>query len=131
MMTTEEKDALIAYRIENARLTIDEVPIHISNKFYKTAMNRMYYGCYYVVTALLLKNNIEAYTHAGVRQMLGLHFVKSEKLSVKMSKFYSDLFANRQEGDYADFVYYDLETVTELYPQALLFVEKIIKIIEE
>jgi uncharacterized protein (UPF0332 family) len=91
----------------------------------------MYYGCYYVVTALLLKNNIEAYTHAGVRQMLGLHFVKSEKLSVKMSKFYSDLFANRQEGDYADFVYYDLETVTELYPQALLFVEKIIKIIEE
>ncbi len=131
MMTTEEKDALIAYRIENARLTLDEVPIHISNKFYKTAMNRMYYGCYYVVTALLLKNNIEAYTHAGVRQMLGLHFVKSEKLSIKMSKFYSDLFANRQEGDYADFVYYDLETVTELYPQALLFVEQIIKIIEE
>jgi hypothetical protein len=35
MMTTEEKDALIAYRIENARLTIDEVPIHISNKFLK------------------------------------------------------------------------------------------------
>lgn len=90
----------------------------------------MYYGCYYAVSALLLSSNIEAYTHAGVRQMLGLQFVRSGKLSVKMSKFYSDLFANRQEGDYADFVYYDLETVSELYPQAEAFVEEIAKLID-
>jgi len=131
MISEEEKNDLIAYRIENSKSTLTEIPIHISNGFYKTAMNRMYYGCYYMVTALLLKNDIPAYTHAGVRQMLGLHFVKTGKLDIKMSKFYNDLFVNRQEGDYADFVYYDQDSVSELFPIALQFVEEISKLIHE
>jgi len=131
MMTQEQIDSLIEYRRENARLTLDEIPIHINNGFYKTAINRMYYGCYYMVIALLVKNNIQTHTHSGVRQMLGLHFAKTGKLSLKLNKFYNDLFVNMQEGDYADFVYYDYETISELYPQALDFQEAISKLIDE
>ena len=131
MITNEQRDALVEYRRENARLTLAEIPIHLQNGFYKTAVNRMYYACFYMVIALLLKNNIEAQTHSGARQMLGLYFVKTSKLSNKLNKFYCDLFVNRQEGDYADFVYFDLETVTELYPLALEFIKAIDDLIDQ
>jgi uncharacterized protein (UPF0332 family) len=131
MMSLDDKKALIAYRIENSMQTLEEIPTHISNGYLKTAINRMYYACFYMVTALLIKNNISVYTHAGVRQMLGLHFVKEGKLEIKMSKFYNDLFVNRQEGDYSDFVYYDSETVSEMFDQAIQFVKAIQKLIED
>jgi hypothetical protein len=40
----------------------------------------------------------------GVRQMLGLHFIKTELLEKESGKFYSYLFNLRQTGDYDDFV---------------------------
>lgn len=97
---------------------------------WNTAVNRLYYACYYAVSALLISYNIEARTHSGVRSMLALHFTKTEKLSVKMNKFYADLFENRQASDYADFVYFDREIVEELYQQAGIFIETIEKLVK-
>jgi len=126
MMDKETRDAIVAYRLENADKTLDEISIHISNELWNTAINRLYYACYYAVTALLINSGIETQTHAGVRRMLALHFTKTGKLSIKWNKFYTDLFDNRQTSDYADFVYYDRETVEELHKQAISFI-KIIK----
>jgi uncharacterized protein (UPF0332 family) len=78
---------------------------------------------------LLINSGIEAQTHAGVRRMLALHFTKTEKLSIKLNKFYTDLFDNRQTSDYADFIYFDRETVEELYNQATVFIDAIEKLI--
>ena len=93
-------------------------------------MNRMYYACYYITIALLVKHEVETQTHAGVRKRLWLYFVKTGKLSIKLNKFYNDLFVNRQEGDYADFTYYDAETLSELYPQAIEYIAAIEKLID-
>ena len=64
-----------------------------------------------------------------LRRMLALHFTKTEKLSIQWNKFYTDLFENRQTSDYADFVYFDRETVEELYRQAITFIDVINKLI--
>ena len=61
--------------------------------------------------------------------MLALHFTKTEKLSIKLNKFYTDLFESRQTSDYADFIYFDRETVEELYNQATVFIDTIEKLI--
>ena len=129
MIDKETRDAIVAYRLENANNTLNEISIHIKYKLWNTAINRLYYACYYAVTALLINSGIEAQTHVGVRRMLALHFTKTEKLSVKLSKFYSDLFENRQTSDYADFTYFDCETVEELYAQAIVFIDTIKKLI--
>lgn len=129
MMTEEDKIAVVAYRMENARRTLDEVTFHIKQGFYNTAMNRMYYACFYAVSALLVNEGIEAKTHSGVRQMLGMHFVRTGKFPIPLSKFYTDLFDNRQTGDYEDFIYFDEQTTSELYPQAVEFVETIEKLL--
>jgi len=123
MIDKDKKDAIVAYRLENAQKTLNEIPIHIQNELWSTAINRTYYACYYAVSALLIKSGIEAQTHSGVRRMLALHFTKTEKLSVEWNKFYSILFENRQTSDYADFISFERETVEKFYIKAITFID--------
>ncbi len=59
-MMEYKPDDYINYRIQKAKDTIHEVKTHIGNKYWNTAINRMYYACYYAVGALLVKNGVEA-----------------------------------------------------------------------
>ena len=130
MMNKESRDAIVAYRIEKACRTLNEIPILIEHEMWNTAVNRLYYACFFAVTALLISRQIETKTHAGALQMLSLHFTKTQKLSIELNRFYADLFDNRQSGDYADFTYFDREMVEELYRQAIVFIDTIEKLIE-
>ena len=76
-MNEQVRRDLVSYRIKKARETYNEVSLHIDNKLWNTAVNRLYYACYYSVIALLIKNDIKASTHAGARQMFGLHYIKT------------------------------------------------------
>ena len=127
-MTDEERKSLVSIRLQNAKETLDEVPVHIENGFWNTATNRMYYACYYAVAALLLKNGISVKTHSGVRQALGKEFVVTGLVSKEQARFFSILFDNRQTGDYDDFM--TEEKVKELYPQAVGFIQAIESLIE-
>ena len=66
-MKSSEKSDLIDYRLKRATETLLEINIHLNNGLWNTAINRLYYACYYAVTALLLANDINASTHSGVR----------------------------------------------------------------
>lgn len=97
----------------------------IDQGYLNGAINRLYYACYYIVTALLLKNGVPSQTHSGTKQMLGLHFVVTGKLSPKTSSIFATLFEKRHSSDYDDFAYYDKDTVEKLYSQAIEFVNAI------
>lgn len=129
-MKNKDRELLVKLRIENAHQTMREAKLMLDNEFWNAAINRMYYACYYAVTALLLKNGIEAHTHAGVRQMLGLHFVRTGKLSAVLSNYYSNLFSKRHSGDYDVFMFYDKDTVETIYPQAEEFIEAIEELVK-
>lgn len=74
-MNDELRKEIIQYRIESAEALLTEIDSHINNGFYNTAVNRMYYACFYSVSALLLYHRIDGVkTHEGVRQMFGKHF---------------------------------------------------------
>lgn len=128
-MTNEDRSILIQYRVNKATDTLNEVPLLIANELWNTAVNRLYYACYYAVIALLIQNRIEATTHAGVRQMLGQHFVKNALLEIELGKFYSYLFNMRQTGDYEDFMDFTREDVEDLILPATSFIEAIKQLI--
>ncbi|MBQ7419131.1 MAG: HEPN domain-containing protein [Prevotella sp.] len=130
-MTDEQRVDVVKYRIENAENTLKEVLSHIENGFYNTAVNRMYYACYYAASALLISAQITVKSHEGVRQQLGLHFVQSGIIPSELGRFYSRLFSKRSTGDYDDFVNHTLQTVEELYPQAEHFVDVVKSHIEK
>jgi len=103
-MNEKDRQDLVQYRISKARETLDEVSLHVQNELWNTAMNRLYYACYYAVAALLISKDIKVTTHAGARQMFGFHFIKSGLIDKDLGKFFSDLYDMRQKGDYEDFV---------------------------
>lgn len=121
-MTDQERADIVDYRFENAENTLKEVLVHCSNGYYNTAVNRLYYACYYAAAALLIANGIETKSHDGVRQMLGKEFVLTGKLSPEMGKFYSFAFSKRSTGDYEDFITHTESTVLEMYPKAEEFI---------
>ena len=126
----ESRDSLIAYRIERAYGSLKEAKLMAQGEFYNASINRLYYACYYMAVALLLKNNISAQTHSGVKTMLGMHFTSKGKLSISASKIYTTLFEKRHSSDYDDFVYCDQEMFDELYPKAEAFIEEVKELIE-
>ncbi len=128
-MTDDERNQLICLRLENSQSAMEESKLLIDNGYWNASINRMYYGCYYAVSALLISRGIQAQTHAGVRQMLGLHFTKTRLLSIKDNAFFSDLFAKRHSGDYDAYIYFDEEITTSLYPQAIEFIRNIKELI--
>lgn len=130
-MNKQERTDLVEYRINRAKETFNEVKTLIENKFWNTSVNRLYYSCYYIVGALLIMNEIRAQTHGGVRQMFGLHFIKTGKISRELGKFYSDLFDKRQTGDYDDFIDFDRETVEYLMPLTKELIDKVEKLIKK
>ena len=129
-MNKSSRQELVDYRLRRARATVSELDILIHNKFWNTAINRMYYACFYAVTALLSQNQIDVQTHSGVRQMFGLHFVKPGKVSMDKGKLYSDLFDLRQSSDYNDFIDFREEDVRELIDRVKEFVSEIEKLVQ-
>lgn len=125
------RQALVSYRLQRAKETLHEADILIAQNCFNAAVNRLYYACYYAVIALLVKNNIVAQTHQGVKQMFGLHFVATGKIANRYSHFYSQLFNSRISGDYDDFFIFDKEQITAIRPLATEFiasVENLIKV---
>jgi uncharacterized protein (UPF0332 family) len=130
-MTDYRPEDYSEYRIQRAKETIQEVEILIKNKFWNTAISRMYYACFYAVGAILIKNGVETSSHSGTRQKFGQLFVKNGKIDRTLAKHYTDLFEKRHKGDYNDFYDYDEETVVRLLPLSKKFIERLEELINE
>lgn len=123
-MNQKEKLELISYRIKKARETFVEVQIQVENRLWNTAINRLYYACYYAVMALLINKDLKPQTHSGVRHMFGLHFIKTGLIENDLGKFFSDICDMRQTGDYDDFIDYTREDVLDLIEPAQKLIAK-------
>ena len=121
----KSRQSLVRYRLDRADETIRESKLLAQEGFYNAAANRLYYACFYASLALLAANAIPTTTHAGVKTMLGLHFVSKGVLASSHGKTFSRLFEIRHSGDYDDFVYCDKEMTDEYTPKAEAFISAI------
>lgn len=55
---TGETSTLIAYRLQRAREALDEADLLLDRNHINTFVNRVYYACFYSVTALLLTRDL-------------------------------------------------------------------------
>lgn len=104
------RQAIVSYRIEKSEMAFKEADLLASNGLYDSAVTRLYYACYYMASALLIKNGIEATTHAGIKRMLALNFIASGRLDQKYIRSYSNLMNGRQISDYEDFIFQNQES---------------------
>ena len=123
------KEDYIKYRIEKARLTLNDAELLITQERWNSAINRLYYSCFYCVQALLLKNNITTKTHSGTKSKFFHEFIRTGLIDKEFSQLFSDLQDWRQEGDYADFIEFDKKTVEPLPQKVKAFIEVIEKLL--
>lgn len=128
-MTEYNKD-LVAYRIEKARDTLEDALLLSKSDRWNACVNRLYYACFYAISALLIQDGLSSSKHAGVRSLFNRYYVKTGKVPKDMARVYNDLFERRQESDYMDFVVFQESQVRPWIPQAEAFVEHIISLSE-
>ena len=128
-LSDDEKNALIIIKIECANDTIREVPFLIEQGFYRTAVNRLYYSCYYIVSALLLSKGYTAHTHKGIITLFAMNFVKTGVVHDEEGQLYRSLFELRQTGDYDEAKIIDKEDVSSRLQPAERFIAEIEKLI--
>jgi uncharacterized protein (UPF0332 family) len=122
---TDEERSLVQYRLQRAREAIDEAELLFQTGHLHTYVNRLYYACFYVVSALLLAKGLSASKHSHLRALLHKEFVRPGVIPVRYGQFFDLLFNNRQKGDYSDLVVFQPEQVKEWLPQTREFVEYI------
>ena len=110
-MKDDEKNALIEHRISKAIATIDEVDFLISNKKLLLAVNRIYYGMFYILSALSLKYDFSTSKHQQLIGWFNKEFVATGKVEPKYGKIIHNAFSNRSTGDYDDFADFEEDEV--------------------
>lgn len=106
---TPERQTLVGYRLDRARQTLEEAKLLPDAGHANACVNRLYYACFYAVSALLLTRNISTSKHSHVRAALHRDYIKPGHISKEMGIHYDLLFDSRQKGDYEDLVVFKVE----------------------
>lgn len=127
---TGSKADLINYRLERSRDTFEDSLILRERERWNSCVNRLYYSAFYAVSALLLDSDLHPTTHTGSKSNFSEYFIKSGKIDKKFGKIYSQLFAWRQKGDYADLFDFDKEKVDPYFEPVKELIDLIEKILD-
>ena len=101
-LNDEERNQVVAYRLEKAANTLRDAEKVIDLQMWATGANRLYYAAYYAVSALLIANGINAKTHEGIVRMFNQRFVATGTIDRELGRLYNGLFTMRLTGDYGD-----------------------------
>ena len=123
-MTAEER-TLVKYRLERAHETLREAKLLLDSGLLIGYVNRLYYACFYAVSAFLLLKGFSTSKHSYARSLVHRELVKTNLLSAQMGNFYDSLFENRQKGDYTDMMRFDAKKVAPWFDKTAEFIKAI------
>jgi uncharacterized protein (UPF0332 family) len=67
---TEPLETRIHYRLERAQESLDDARLLADADRWNACVNRLYYSCFYAVSALLVRDGLSSSRHTGVRSLL-------------------------------------------------------------
>lgn len=125
-MNSEDEDikAVVIYRKEKAYKTLREATDMIASEHWNLAVQRMYYACFYMASALLLHAGCKVQTHSGVVAQLGLNYISKGLLTKEEGRLYSRLLQYRITGDYNDFFDFEKDDVFPLMEPTRNLIDK-------
>jgi len=130
-LTTEEKAALIKYRLERSNESLAAAELMFENKLYIPAMNRIYYSMFYAVQALLILNESAFSKHGHVKGFFNKEYIKAGVFPKEYGKLYNAAFEYRQKFDYVDLIIPEEQLISDYICKAKTFIEKLSKYIHE
>jgi len=132
-MSADEKKKLLArHRLQQATESLEEARYLLSGeKSLRSVANRIYYGMFYAVLALLIYEPYASSKHSGVLAYFNKHFVKGGLFPEAMGRSLNKAFELRQRGDYREYFELSREQVEPLIDEAEQFVASIRKYLDE
>lgn len=126
-MTIDEKDRveLIRYRLDEAKDTISDVQLLLSNNRLRAAVNRIYYGMFYSLLALGLKFDFETSKHQQLIGWFNRHYIHEGLIEPKYGQIINKALNRRTKGDYDSFVKFEEKIVEEMLEEMKDFINKI------
>ena len=99
-LNQEEREELIRYNIEKSHQAIEDVKFLIENNKLHLAINRIYFGTFYILSALALKHKFSTRKHKELIGWFNKNFIKNNVVEKKISKIIRLSFELRSEADY-------------------------------
>ena len=124
------KEELVQYRMERAWESLTDAEILVNEQRWKSAANRMYYACFYAISAYLAFQGIRATTHSGLKSAFNQELIKPGKIAKAEGILFNKLFSLRQEADYEDFAEIQADEIQSMLPKVktlILEIDRLIK----
>lgn len=99
-MNPENVKINVREELDHAEESMAAADVLFEAELYREAVPKIYYAMFHNVKGLLFSLGLEPKTHDGTNRLFSLHFIKSGKLPVKMSRFFSQMMKYRHEADY-------------------------------
>ena len=122
---TDSRDDLVGYRLERAADALEDARILAQAERWDACMSRLYYACFYAVSALLSKYDLSSSKHTGVRSLFNQHLVKTGIVRKDLAVVFNDLFERRQKSDYLDFHHFEENQVLPWISRVEVFLDEI------
>jgi uncharacterized protein (UPF0332 family) len=130
-MTNEERNSLVALRLEQAEETYETAQLLIENQKYPSALNRIYYGMFYAVMALGIKYEFETSKHAQLLGWFNKKFVNKGLIDIKYGRMIRNAFEKRIKADYDTTPLPSEEAIESLFIDMRTFIDEVKRFINE
>ena len=121
------EDQLIQHRRQKAMETLEDARLLFEKKRLHSCVSRIYYACFYEVTALMIKDNYKSSKHTGVKAFFMQQYIKTKKVPAPWGEYYIEIFKYRHDADYRDFIKFEDSQVAEWLEKT----KELIKILEK
>ncbi|MBI3967050.1 MAG: HEPN domain-containing protein [Chloroflexi bacterium] len=101
---TVERRRIVAFRLERAREALVEAEQTAAIGHWNSAVSRLYYACFYAVSAVLADGGVDLSKHTAVRAYFNRELVRPGALPADLGALYNTLFDRHNDADYQDFV---------------------------
>ena len=129
MITGSERNSLINYRLKQSFDTIELVQFLIASEKLTVAVNRIYYGMYYALTALAIKYQYETSKHQQLISWFNKEFVATKLVDTEYGKILRNAYQSRRKGDYDAFVVFEKEEVEMMLSDLKKFFQEIERLV--
>jgi uncharacterized protein (UPF0332 family) len=131
MINELDRKTLVRYRMDQARDTVDLAKFLIDSGKLVVAVNRIYYGMYYAITALAIQHHFQTSKHIQLIGWFNRNWVSQGIIEARFGKILRNAFQNRTKGDYDAFVYFESEEVWIMYGEMTEFISAIEQLLDE
>lgn len=128
-LTNETRQIIIENNIYKAHQAVKDAEMLLKANSFTGALNRIYYGIFYIISALAIKHKFSTSNHSQLIGWFNKNFVRNLKVERKIGKIVHYAFDQRMEGDYnvlSEFFYDDIADDFENMKKVISTVEKLI-----